>query len=465
MGSIREIIIMNHFKPPYPARPKKQFNPIKALFYAHKNLLSIWPEFAFEKDFMHFKVLKQNIFIANSPETVRKVMIENGMNYLDKTTQQVKALEPLLGNGLFVSTGATWKKHRRLLSGSFDDKHIKMYSKVMISAIKDLEIKWDKLESGAKISMQPEMAQLGADIIARALFGEKLGSESAAKVVAAFADYQTVVRQMDIPKLIGMRWFPNLNGKFGIGKNSAQVIHAVVDDIMEKATYKENKETLVAQFIRASETLDENESMTRLEIRNEIIVLFMAGHETTANVLSWVWYLLSQAPEVEKKLHQELARELGGKTPTYEDIERLPYTRAILDETMRLYPPVPVLARQASEDDTINGQHIPAQSNMLIVPWLLQRHKKYWDKPDYFIPERFMPDAKSPVKFTYIPFSAGPRVCPGKTFGIKESVLVFAILAQRFRVETSDGYAGGIDCRLTLRPSDNLPMKLIKRFS
>ncbi|MCK5895954.1 MAG: cytochrome P450, partial [Cocleimonas sp.] len=216
---------IKHFKPPYPARPQQQFNPLKALFYAHKNLLSIWPEFAFKKDFMHFKVLKQHLFIVNSPETVRKVMIENGMNYLDKSTQQVKALEPLLGNGLFVSTGETWKKHRRLLSGSFDDKHIKLYSTSMISAIQDMASEWDTLASGSTIAMQPQMAQLGADIIARTLFGEKLGAESAANVVSAFADYQTVVRQMDIPKLIGLQWFPNLNGKFGVGKRSAQTIH------------------------------------------------------------------------------------------------------------------------------------------------------------------------------------------------------------------------------------------------
>ncbi len=455
---------MNHFKPPYPARPKKQFNPIKALFYAHKNLLSIWPEFAFEKDFMHFKVLKQQIFIVNSPATIRQVMIEKGMNYLDKTTQQVKALEPLLGNGLFVSTGKTWEKHRKLLTPSFDISHLEMYSHVMISAIEDKAKKWDQLESGSDVFMQPEMAELGADIIARTLFGEKLGSESASAVVSAFADYQTVVRQMDIPKLIGIqRFVPNLNGKFGTGKTAAQTIHSVVDGIMEKATYKENADTLAAQFIHASKTLDPSEAMTVEEIRNEIIVLFMAGHETTANVLAWMWYLLSQSPEVEKKLHEELERELGGKTPTYADIEKLPYTRAILDETMRLYPPVPVLARQASEADTLQGVHVPPGSNVLIVPWLIQRHKKYWDKPDHFIPERFMPDAKKPVKFTYIPFSAGPRVCPGKAFGIKESILVFAILAQRFRAETTAGYDGGQDCRLTLRPSDNLPMKLIKR--
>lgn len=455
---------MSHFKPPCPERPKKPLNPLKALYAAHKNLLSIWPESAFNQEFMHFQVLKQKIFIANSPETIRRVFIENGMNYLDKTTQQVKALQPLLGNGLFVSTGETWSKHRRLLTPSFDNEHVKMYSKVMISAIEDKAKEWEQLESGKDILMQPEMAQLGADIIARTLFGEKLGSESAAAVVQAFADYQTVVGQMDLPKLLGLqKLFPNLNGKFGKGKKAATIIHNVVDSIMEKATYKEHEDTLAAQFIKASQSLDSEHSMTREEIRNEIIVLFMAGHETTANVLSWMWYLLSQAPDVEKKMHEELERELGGKTPSYEDINKLHYTRAILDETMRLYPPVPVLARQSCEEDEINGVRIPPKSNMLVVPWLIQRHKKYWDNPDHFIPERFMPDSPKYAKFSYVPFSAGPRVCIGKMFGIKESVLVFAILAQRFRAETSQGYDGEMDCRLTLRPKDNLPMKLIKR--
>ena len=260
---------MTYFKPPHPDRPSKQLNPLKALYFARKNLLSIWPAFAFKQDFMQFKVLKQHIFIVNSPETIRQVFIEKGMNYLDKTTQQVKALAPLLGNGLFVSTGETGKKHRRLVTPSFDSSHIEMYSPVMISAIEDTAERWDKLESGSKVLMQPEMAQLGADIIARTLFGEKLGSESAAAVVSAFADYQTVVRQMDLPKLMGIeRFVPNLNGKFGTGKIAAQTIHGIIDGIMEKAAYKENKDTLAAQFIHASHTLDPSMALSHEELRN-----------------------------------------------------------------------------------------------------------------------------------------------------------------------------------------------------
>lgn len=455
---------MNHFKPPYPHRPKSQLNPIKGLYYAHKDLLSIWPETAFSAKFMSLKVLKQQIFIANSPETIRHVFVGNASNYHSKSTQQIKALAPLLGDGLFVSDGETWAKHRKLITPSFDSTHIKMYSKSMIGAIQETRERWDKLESNSNILMQPEMASLGAEIISRTLFGEKLGAENAESVVEAFANYQAVVKQMDLPKLLGLPdWIPNLNGKVGKGKKAAKTIHAVVDDIMKKATHKEYQDTLAAQLIRANHNLDESESMTHEQIRNEIIVLFMAGHETTANVLAWMWYLLSQAPDVEKKMHDELDSVLGGATPTFSDIANLPYTRAILDETMRLYPPVPILARQAAGEDIINGKHIPAKANMLVVPWLIQRHKLYWDQPDHFIPERFMPDAPKPQKFTYIPFSAGPRVCPGKAFGINESVLVFAILAQKYRAETTAGYQGEHDCRLTLRPQDNLPMKLIRR--
>ncbi|KAG1694693.1 Phthiocerol synthesis polyketide synthase type I PpsA [Nymphon striatum] len=200
--------------------------------------------------------------------------------------------------------------------------------------------------------------------------------------------------------------------------------------------------------------------MTKKQIRNELIVLFMAGHETTANVLAWTWYLISQSPEVEKKLHDELDEVLHGRAPEFADVEKLKYTRAILDETMRLYPPVPILSREALEEDTIRGKKVPPGSIMLIVPWLIQRHKKYWDKPDHFIPERFMPDAPKPTKFTYIPFSAGPRVCLGKNFGIIESVLSIAILAQQFRLSLDEDKEVEHECRLTLRPKGRLPMKI-----
>lgn len=458
---------MSDFIPPYPKRHTVNISPFQALHYAQNDLLSIWDEESFSVEFMHRKILKQNVFIANSPDTVRYVFVENKDNYERKSPQMRRALEPLLGDGLFISDGDTWASRRKLQTPLFDSKHIKSFTDTMISTIAEMADDWQKRieKSDTKeIDIHPEMGKLTAEIIARTLFGEKLGSENSSAVVEAFAQYQSVVKQTNVSNFLGFPdWLPNLNAKVGKGRKAAKVIHDAVDAIIAKAEKGGHEGTLVAELIDANRSEAGIDTMTRKQIRNELIVLFMAGHETTANVLAWTWYLISQTPEVEAKLHDELESVLAGKVPEMADVDKLKYTRAILDETMRLYPPVPILSRQAQDEDEIRGKKVPPGSIMLIVPWLIQRHKKYWDKPDHFIPERFMPDAPKPIKFTYIPFSAGPRVCLGKNFGIVESVLSIAMLAQRFRLSMPAGTKLEHECRLTLRPKGRLPMKVDNR--
>ena len=455
---------MSDFIPPFPKRHKEDISPFKALYYAQNDLLSIWDERSFTARFMHRKILKQNVFIANSPETIRYVFVENKDNYERKSPQMRRALEPLLGDGLFISDGETWSSRRKIQTPLFDSTHIKMFTDTMISTIAETADDWQSRIEGrdaSEIDIHPEMGKLTAEIIARTLFGEKLGSENSSAVVEAFAEYQSVVKQTNLSNFLGLPdWLPNLNGKMGKGRRAAKTIHDAVDNIIAKAEEGDHEGTLVAEFLKANKGESGVDLMTKQQIRNELIVLFMAGHETTANVLAWTWYLISQTPEVEAKLHAELDEVLAGRTPEMSDVENLKYTRAILDETMRLYPPVPILSREAMAEDTIRDRKIPAGSIMLIVPWLIHRHKKYWDKPDHFIPERFMPDAPKPIKFSYIPFSAGPRVCLGKNFGIVESVLTIAMLAQRFRLSMPMGTKVEHECRLTLRPKGRLPMKV-----
>jgi len=458
---------MSDFIPPFPKRHKEDISPFKALYYAQNDLLSIWDERSFTARFMHRKILKQNVFIANSPETIRYVLVENKDNYERKSPQMRRALEPLLGDGLFISDGETWSSRRKLQTPLFDSSHIKMFTDTMISTIAEIADDWQTKIDGSdasELDVHPEMGILTAEIIARTLFGEKLGSENSSSVVEAFAEYQSVVKQTNLTNFLGFPdWLPNLNAKVGKGRRAAKTIHDAVDNIIAKAEVGGHEGTLVAEFLKANQGESGIDLMTKQQIRNELIVLFMAGHETTANVLAWTWYLVSQAPEVEAKLHAELDQVLAGRTPEMDDVENLKYTRAILDETMRLYPPVPILSREAMAEDTIRGRKVPAGSIMLIVPWLIHRHKKYWDKPDHFIPERFMPDAPKPIKFSYIPFSAGPRVCLGKNFGIIESVLTIAMLAQRFRLSMPKGTKVEHECRLTLRPKGRLPMKVTVR--
>jgi len=185
----------------------------------------------------------------------------------------------------------------------------------------------------------------------------------------------------------------------------------------------------------------------------------MAGHETTANSLAWTWYLISQAPDVEERLHNELDRVLGGRLPTLADVPRLIYTRAVFEEAIRLYPPVPLLGRQALHAEEIRGRRIRAGSLVLVVPWLLHRHRQLWDRPDHFVPERFLPEnSLSRPKHAYIPFSTGPRICAGAAFGLTEAILCLAVLAQRVKLRLASGALVEPVCRLTLRPGDALPM-------
>lgn len=455
---------MTAFIPPYPKRHKHQINAFQALFHAQNDLLSVWDEDSFEKEFMSQKILKKQVFIANSPDLIREVLIEKKDNYERKSPQIKRALEPLLDDGLFISDGSTWSSRRRIQTPLFDSSHIKMYSKIMSSTIIEMADHWNKLGGGTMLSVHTEMGKLAAEIISHVLFGEKLGIQNSSAVVEAFADYQSVVKQTALSNFLGLPdWLPNLNAKFGKARTAAKTIHNIVDNIIELAEKENHTDTMVAEFIKANKQESGMDLMTKKQIRNEIVVFFLAGHETTANVLSWCWYLISQAPDVEEKLLKELDQVLGGRNPEYEDVENLKYTRAIIDEAMRLYPPVPVLSRQALNQDSIRGKNIPAGSIMLVVPWLIQRHKKYWTEPDHFIPERFMPGAPKPIKFTYLPFSVGPRVCIGKNFGIIESVLAIATIAQRFHLELSGDTKVQHECRLTLRPKGKLPMRLHRR--
>jgi len=454
---------MTDFIPPFPTRHKKTLGPLDTLKYARRDLLSIWTENAFDRQFMATKIINRSVFIANHPEIVRYVFLTNHANYEKKSALMRKALAPLLGDGLFISDGATWQKHRELETPMFSTEQVAKYSEVMIKTTEERVQQWSLFKSGSVIPVLPQMGQLTAEIICRALFGNQLGAEQAAQVVQSFADYQAVIGQMDINTFFGLpSWIPGI--KTGKATVAAKAIHTIVDKVIAEGEKSGNADTLLAQFLKfQSETVTAN-TLTREQIRNELIVLFMAGHETTANTLAWAWYLISQCPDVEQRLHDEVDAVLGNRSATFADVAKLTYTRAVIEETMRLYPPVPILSREAIGDDTIRKRHIPAGSIMLVVPWLLHRHKQYWNKPDHFIPERFLDDAPvKPDRYTYIPFSIGPRVCIGKYFGTVETTLCLAILARHFRLQVPEGHQVTHECRLTLRPKDNLPMRISAR--
>jgi cytochrome P450 len=428
-----------------------------------RNFLAMWEEDAFSFDFVSTRMFTRHAFLCNSPDSVQFAFSLKNASFERKAPQMRHALEPLLGDGLFISDGETWRRRRRMVAPVVHVSQLARFAPVMVETAREVCERWTASDGGT-VDILHESATLTAEVICRAIFGRKLGRDYARQIVDRFSEYQRVIGQIDVFSFLGLPdWFPRWY-RFSVYRSVAH-IHRVLDDVI--ASYRaERRADDDAMIQRLLDTRDE-ETGAPLDpeaLRNEIAVLFMAGHETTANSLAWTWYLLSQAPEVEAKLHGELDHVLGGRPPVLADVPKLVYTRAIFEETLRLYPPVPILPREALRDETFQGQRIPRGSLVFVVPWLLHRHKQLWEQPDHFIPERFLPEHASRIsKFAYVPFSIGPRICAGMSFGLTEAILCLATLAQGFAPRLQAGHAVNPVCRLTLRPEGGLPMTIHRR--
>jgi cytochrome P450 len=429
---------------------------------ARRNFLEMWEEDAFRFEFSAGRMFMRKVFVCNSPDSVQFAFSIKNASFERKSSQMRNALEPLIGDGLFISDGETWRKRRRIVAPIVHVSRLPEFAPIMVETAIEMRDRWARVEPPS-INTLAEMAHLTAEIICRTIFGRQLGREHAHEVVDGFSDYQRVIDQVDLVSLLGLPdWFPRWPNPHIRG--SITRIHAVLDGIIESyRSHARGDEVSVIGRLLDARDQDTGEPLSAEALRNEAAVLFMAGHETTANTLAWTWYLLSQAPDVEARLHAELDQVLGGRPPTIADLPRLVFTRAVLDETLRLYPPVPILPREALKDEFYRNMRIPKGSLILVVPWLLHRHEKLWEKPDHFIPDRFMPGNPQPSKFAYIPFSIGPRICAGMSFGQQEALLCLATLAQSFRLRLEPGREIKPVCRLTLRPEGGLQMRIEAR--
>lgn len=453
------------FVPPYPFRYEKMPPVWTLLGLAKQNFLSIWGQEDFQSRLRSKKVLARELVVCNRPDVVREAFQTNHEVLQRKSPQMRHALEPLLGDGLFISDTETWAKRRKVVAPIIHGSRVKGFAPIMIDTIEEKRSEWEKLGDGKEVDALAEMAHLTAEIICRTIFGRHLGKNYAAEVVEGFSDYQKHINQTDLTSLLGLpEWMPRFRGR--AIRKPVKRITSVLDEIID--SYEAQKEKGEASVIGGLlEARDEDGNpLTRDAIRSEAAVIFMAGHETTANTLAWAWFLLSQCSRSRAKLQKELDTVLAGRTPTFADVRKLSFTKAVIEETLRLYPPVPILAREAMARTSIGGKPIPKGSLVLVVPWLMHRNPVLWSKPDVFEPERFLDaKAKKPNKYGYVPFSIGPRICAGLQFGMTESILSLAILAQKFDLQLKDGTDVQPVARLTLRPGDNLPMILRSRTS
>jgi cytochrome P450 len=427
---------------------------------ARRSLIAMWEDKDFEYEFPSGRLLTRRTFLCNCPDAVRFAFSTHNDSFERKSAQQRHALAPLIGDGLLISDGATWRFRRSLIAPITHASRLPDFSEAMVGAAMATRDRWLRLPSGTEIDVHAEMGTLTADIICRTVFGKSLARADAQEVTESFGDYQNLIEQVDLASLIGLPdWLPR--PRSSALRRAVRRIHSVLDRLITE--YRNSGEISVLGRLINARDAETGAALDGEALRNEIAVLFLAGLESSANGLSWTWYLLSQVPEVEARFHAEIDAVVGRRTPSYADVPRLIFARAVLDETLRLYPPLPLLSREALRKETFRDRVIPKGSLIFVVPWLLHRHRKFWDRPDHFDPERFMPGSPAPSKFTYIPFGVGPRVCTGTAFGTVEAIICLATIGQVFSLRLKAGHQVNPVARLTLRPEGGLPMTLRRR--
>jgi cytochrome P450 len=394
---------------------------------------------------------------VNAPRGIQRVLLDNAGNYV-KSRVARRLVEPGIGRGLLTSEGDAWRRQRRTMAPSFDHRSLMSYTPAMTEAAAALLARWDRLPEGAPLDISGEMMRLTLKIIARTMFSTD-ADDIGPIVEEAVGRYQREVR----PSLVDLLNLPDWWPRPGTRRWSHifERLDAVIDRLVRRETVAggETKD-LLARLLEARDA-ETGRAMEPRELRDQVVTIFMAGHETTAQALTWTWYLLSQHPTEEARLHAELERVLAGRAPRFEDLAQLRYTRMVLEESMRLYPPAHTMSREALAEDEIEGHRVAKGSVVSIVPWLIHRHRTLWDRPDAFDPERFAPErAAERPRFAYIPFGGGPRICIGAGFAMTEALIILAMLGQRYRLRLAPDAAVEPVGLITLRPRHGLPMRL-----
>jgi len=438
--------------PPQGPLPLRQF-----LRLLRDSSIATYRTDAYTADILERHLFWRRNFFVNEPGAIKHVLLDNAANYA-KTEITRRLLEPGLGRGLLTSEGDTWRRHRRIMAPSFDHRSIVAYAPLMTEIAADLAGRWDALPAGAEIDVAAAMMKATLHIISRTMFSSD-SDEIVDVVESGVGRYQSAIR----PGLVDLLELPKWLSRLTSWRRPERVFgefDKVIDRLLaERGRSAEGQpKDLLARLLAARDE-ETGRGMTAEEIRNQVVTIFMAGHETTALALTWTWYLLSQHPAAEAKLHAELAAVLGGRVPRHEDLGKLRYTRMVLEESMRLYPPAHTLSRAAIGDDEVLGRRIPAGAQILVVPWLLHRNPKLWPQPGVFDPERFAPErAGSRHRFAYIPFGAGPRICIGAAFAMAEAMLLLATIAQRYRLRLKPGFPVEPQGLITLRARHGMQM-------
>jgi cytochrome P450 len=466
------------YRPPAPVPLSPLVSLLRVLTSQPRSLLGLVPKEAYTEMVTPLGYSRRGILLVNDPEITRTILT-NPLEHFPKNDLMVGALEPLVGESIFVSDGAAWRRQRQMVEPAFSHMGIARAFRWMREAVDDYEAHLDGVAArGETFSLDAAMSHLTADIICRTIFSKSLEIGTARDVFTSFAEFERSVASVDLYQLIvGKPWSKVRQPDHVL--SACERIRAHIDALLAPALEAEAPKAgggilehaggdrlaeargdIVADLVAARDATT-GEGFTRKELIDQIGVFFLAGHETTASVMTWAFFILSQRPEVVERMRAEIDAVVGSGEVELAHVKKLEFTRDVFREALRLYPPITFIPRVAAEDTQIGRYRAKKGTMIMIAPWTTHRHHALWPHPDRFDPDRFMRDEIIPG--SYMPVGLGPRICVGAAFATIESGLMLARLVRRYDFEAIAPDAVKPVARLTTRPASEIMMRVRRR--
>ena len=466
----------------YPPGPSHSMRPFKlAHEFLHDPIETLQNISHHYGDISYFKLGRQHVYLLNNPDYIEKVLVYDHRNFTKgKRLQLAKAL---LGEGLVTSEGDIHNRQRRIIQPIFYPKQITIYGRVITDQSARLDQRWKNKDS---VDILTEMMHLTLSIICKSVLNYDVESEAedVGKALSICRNYSKRLQNSLGHVLNKIPILPNVKGSRKATETLDKLVYNLIKERREGLESNvKSYDDLLTRLLQAQDATESGptvnntttsprgtalSSATRVsdkQVRDEVMTIFIAGHETTANALAWTFYLLSQNPDIEKRLLDELASIIdSNRTPTVDDIPKLKFTEKVLRESMRLYPPVWTIGRSVDKNYTVGKYIVPSGSTIMMSQYVMHRDPRYFDEPDRFDPERWSSEARSSLpRFSYFPFGGGIRACIGESFAWMEGILVIATIARRWKMSLVPGHRVELDPAITLRPKYGMKMNLERR--
>lgn len=460
-------MVKPYFCPAYPKPLQNKASALLMFFSARRSWLDALYERSYRMRMGEVHLPGLDLYMVNEPALVKQVL-DTQADAFPKSNLLGEALKTLLGQSIFTTSGDQWRKQRTMMDPAFAQARLNVAFPVMQAAVADMLTRLSALPDGAEYDLEVEMTHVTADIIFRTIFSVPMAQADAKRIFTEFASFQAIAPRLLMPTIYGLRW---LVWPWDVwrSRRAALTIRHLLGQLIRPRFDAQRTGQLTETTDILQSFLDAKDEATGKgfdfeELLDQVAMLFLAGHETSASALTWATYLMANAPQVQERMHKEVVSYVADRQPALADMRHLELVRNVFRETLRLFPPVGFMARQSASACPMGGKNIEKGATVVVSPWLIQRHHALWDEPDAFNPERYDNDAsRESLKQAYLPFGMGQRVCMGAAFALQEATLILASLVREYRISALPDHEPQPVGRLTIRSANGVKLKLHQR--